>query len=170
MTSPAKFAHIGLLTEDIARMRDWYCEVLQASVLFENEQICFTTYDEEHHRVVFVKSPDYTAPDDNSRVLHHMAFTYASLDDLLATYERLRDIGIKPWWTINHGPTLSFYYRDPDGNNAELQIDSMPMDQARDFGKSDIFAANPIGIPFDAEELVAKRRAGASVAELVACG
>ena len=118
MTSPAKFAHIGLLTEDIARMRDWYCEVLQASVLFENEQICFTTYDEEHHRVVFVKSPDYTAPDDNSRVLHHMAFTYASLDDLLATYERLRDIGIKPWWTINHGPTLSFYYRDPDGNNA----------------------------------------------------
>ena len=36
---------------------------------------------------------------------------------------RLKDTGITPYWCINHGFTLSMYYRDPDQNQVELQVD-----------------------------------------------
>jgi hypothetical protein len=45
--------------------------------------------------------------------LHHMAFTFKSLGELLETFTRLKDGGIRPFWCINHGPTTSMYYRDP---------------------------------------------------------
>jgi hypothetical protein len=75
--------------------------------------------------------------------------------DLLATYQRLRSDGIEPYWCINHGPNLSFYYRDPDGNQIELQIDVFESTEAVNawYANSD-FAANPIGVKFDAEELI----------------
>ncbi len=170
MASPKKLAHLALATGDVARMRDWYCAVLEARVAFENEMLCFTTYDDEHHRVVFARPPGFEPKPDAPQRLHHFAFTYATLDELLSTYERLRDRGIRPWWTIHHGPTLSMYYRDPDGNNVELQIDVMSMREAADFIRSGAFAKNPIGIPFDADALLARHRAGESAAELVRYG
>jgi catechol-2,3-dioxygenase len=170
MASPKKLAHIALATSDLARMRDWYCSVLEARVVFENEMLCFTTYDDEHHRVVFAKLPGFEAKPGDTRHLHHFSFTYATLDELLATYERLRDEDIRPWWTIHHGPTLSMYYRDPEGNNVELQIDTMTMPQALEFIRGGAFAKNPIGIPFDPETLIARHRAGESTAELLRYG
>ena len=96
-----------------------------------------------------------------------MAFTYGSLDDLLFTYERLAEDGVKPVWPINHGATTSLYYEDPDANYVELQIDNFPSRAAVDeFLADGRFRVNPIGIDFDPEELLARRRAGASVAEL----
>jgi len=65
----------------------------------------------------------FIEPSAASAGLDHCAFTYASLDDLFATYARLRDIGIAPYWCINHVPTLSMYYQDPGGNQMTLQID-----------------------------------------------
>src|SRR3546814_9050284 len=56
--------------------------------------------------------------------VHHCSFTYATLADLMSTYERLRDKGIRPVFPINHGPTTSMYYADPDGNQIELQVDN----------------------------------------------
>ena len=38
-------------------------------------------------------------------------------------YKRLKQQDIVPWWCINHGPTTSMYYRDPDNNQIELQVD-----------------------------------------------
>lgn len=170
MASPKKLAHIALATSDLARMRDWYCSVLEARVVFENEMLCFTTYDDEHHRVVFAKPPGYETKPGDAQHLHHFSFTYTTLEELLATYERLRDEDIHPWWTIHHGPTLSMYYRDPDGNNIELQIDTMTMEQAGEFIRGETFAKNPIGIPFDPEALISRQRAGESTAELLRYG
>lgn len=170
MASPRKLAHVALATADVARMRDWYCTVLEARVAFENEMICFTSYDDEHHRVVFARLPGFDPAPDAPQRLHHLAFTYASLGDLLATYERLREGGIEPWWTIHHGPTLSMYYRDPDGNAVELQVDVMTMDQAAEFMRSGAFARNPIGIPFDPESLLARHRAGEGAGVLLRYG
>jgi catechol-2,3-dioxygenase len=53
--------------------------------------------------------------------LEHIAATYGSLGELLATYRRLATHRIEPYWSINHGPTISLYYKDPDGNRLELQ-------------------------------------------------
>ena len=167
MVSPVKLAHVALKTNNMAQAKTWYLTVLDAKVVFENEALCFTTYDDEHHRLVLAKVDGFE-PDAASAGLHHMSFTYANLDHLFDTYERLKGEGIAPVQCINHGPTLSMYYLDPMGNHVELQIDTMSMEAANKFIHSDVFEKNPIGIPFDPDVLNDKRKAGATVDELVA--
>jgi catechol-2,3-dioxygenase len=167
MVSPVKLAHIALKTRDIKASSDWYRNVLDADVVFENEMLCFLTYDDEHHRVVLAQDDGYE-PGGPSAGLHHVSFTYEKLDDLFDTFERLQALDIRPHWCINHGPTLSMYYLDPMGNQVELQIDSMPLEDAVDFVKSDTFRANPIGIEFNPEELNERRKAGESAESLMA--
>jgi catechol-2,3-dioxygenase len=41
----------------------------------------------------------------------------------------LKGAGITPFVSVNHGLTTSFYYRDPDGNGVELQIDNLEPSQ-----------------------------------------
>ena len=74
--------------------------------------------------------------------------------------------GVSPYWTINHGMTLSAYYRDPDGNQVETQFDAMSMEEADQFMAGPLFAANPIGINVDFEVLIKRYREGASVASI----
>jgi hypothetical protein len=91
----------------------------------------------------------------------HVAFTYGDLGDLLQTYRRLKTAGIEPYWCINHGPTISLYYKDPDGSRIELQVDTMPSSEAIDaWMRSGDFAANPIGIVFEPDELAARYESG----------
>jgi hypothetical protein len=52
-----------------------------------------------------------------------------------------------PYRPIRHGPTLSLYYRDPDGNQLEFQIDLLAPEAANDFLRGEAFKANPIGEP-----------------------
>jgi hypothetical protein len=88
--------------------------------------------------------------------------------DLLSTYVRLRDEGILPFRPINHGPTVSMYYHDPDGTGVELQVDAFPTkDAAAAYFDSDAFRDNPIGVLFDPEELVKAFEAGVPEEELM---
>ncbi|WP_439685526.1 hypothetical protein [Cupriavidus oxalaticus] len=87
------------------------------------------------------------------------------------TYKRLKAAGILPVWSINHGPTTSLYYRDPEGNDIELQVDNYTdLADCAGFFHTETFANEPIGIEFDADALVAMWEAGASDAELCALG
>jgi hypothetical protein len=53
------------------------------------------------------------------------------------------------------------YYADPDGNQMELQVDAFDSaDAANAFMNGPGFAANPIGVEYDPEEILAKIRAG----------
>ena len=99
----------------------------------------------------------------------HIAFTYADLGDLLQTYRRLKAAGIEPYWCINHGPTVSMYFKDPDGSRIELSVDTMPSSEAIDaWMRSGEFAANPIGVVFDPDELAARYEAGEPLEKLTA--
>ena len=99
----------------------------------------------------------------------HVAFTYGDLGDLLHTYRRLKAAGIVPYWCINHGPTVSLYYKDPDGSGVELQVDTMPSIEAIEaWMRSGEFAANPIGVVFDPEEILRRYEAGESIETLTA--
>ena len=69
---------------------------------------------------------------------------------------------------IHHGGTLSSYYRDPDGNQIELQVDAMSMEDTDGFMRSPLFAANPIGINVDFDDLIARYKSGASEAAILA--
>ena len=96
-----------------------------------------------------------------------MAYGYASLEELLLTYERLQAVGIVPWWPVNHGMTTSLYYRDPDGHGVELQVDNFATEKEGDaFIQSEAFRRNPVGVSMDPDDLLARLRAGVPVAEL----
>jgi len=165
--APAKFAHAVLRTTRFKEMVDWYRTVLCAKIVYENRFLAFMTYDDEHHRLAIAAFPGISERPPRAAGLDHLAYTYASLGDLVATYERLKAAGITPAVTINHGMTTSMYYRDPDGNKVELQIDNFEsMETMKEFFRSTSFEKNPIGVDFDPDELARRYHAGEPVAEL----
>lgn len=175
---PSKLAHVVYQTNRIKEMRDWYCTVLGAQVIYENDHFCFATYDDEHHRVAFLDFGPLTPRDTQTELrvkaseqpgLHHVAFTFASMREFLDNYVRLKERGIRPFFCVNHGPTTSMYYRDPDGNRIEMQIDNFATaKEGQDYLKTPAFDRNPVGNEYDPDQLVARFRAGVPVAELVA--
>ncbi len=166
--SPTLFAHFVVRTSNFEAMREWYRTVLNARIVHDDGRLCFLTYDDEHHRLALVNVPGLRKPADDSWGLNHLAYSYSSLKDLLTTYVRLRDQGITPFRPINHGPTVSMYYHDPDGTGIELQVDTFPTKQEAEawFGRDD-FKENPIGVLFDPEDLLRDYEAGVPEIELL---
>jgi catechol 2,3-dioxygenase-like lactoylglutathione lyase family enzyme len=165
VTARPKFAHVVLQTSQLPEMRDWYCAVLDAHVVYEGHGLCFITFDEEHHRVAFMGSPVQLAPrNPGAAGMHHTAYTFDALDDLLGRYRALKDKGIEPKVPIQHGVTTSLYYQDPDGNFVELQIDNFATpDEATDYMLGAEYANNPVGVAFDPELMLEALRAGQPV-------
>jgi catechol-2,3-dioxygenase len=171
VAKPTKLAHFVLRTTRYDELRAWYQLVLQATVQLENPMLCFLTYDDEHHRLAIVNLPGLVPRPRASDGVDHIAFTYASLGDLLHTYARLKREGITPYWCINHGPTTSLYYRDPDGNQIELQIDNYPdVESLNAWMRSGALQANPIGVDFDPDVLLARFERGDPLSELILQG
>lgn len=167
IVSPVRFAHVVLRTSRFQELVAWYKLVLNATAAFEDDHIAFIAYDEEHHRVAFLNIPDLAPQPNGIAGVHHVAFTYASLGDLLGNYERLRELGIAPAWSVNHGPTTSLYYVDPDGNQIEFQVDNFAtVEEAGEFFFTDAFAVNPIGVDVDPEDLLRRLRSGEDEASL----
>jgi catechol 2,3-dioxygenase-like lactoylglutathione lyase family enzyme len=169
--SPTKFAHFVVRTtpECFEEMVQWYRNLLNAEIVFQNPFSCFMTYDSEHHRVAIIAIPGLVERPDNAVGVDHVAFTFANIGDLLFTYERLAAQGITPAMPMHHGPTLSMYYQDPQKNQVELQIDVFETaDETDAFLKSEAFARNPIGVMFDPAELSKRHREGVPEAELIA--
>lgn len=169
--APAKLAHFVLRTPNFDAMSGWYQTVLGAKAVFENGFLCFMTYDDEHHRVALINTPDAPQRDATSAGVDHIAFTFEDLGGLLGTYTRLKSKDIEPYWSINHGPTTSLYYRDPDGNQIELQVDNFTtMEEANAFVGSSAFQENPIGVEFDPERLLERYENGDPIEALIAQG
>jgi catechol-2,3-dioxygenase len=166
---PQKLAHVVRRTSRFDEMVRWYCTVLGAEVVHGDAMLAFLTYDDEHHRIAIASIPGLEDQPAMAAGTDHIAFTYGDLGDLLQTYGRLKAEGIEPFWCINHGPTISMYFKDPDANRVELQVDTLPTAEAIDtWMRSGDFAQNPIGIVFDPEDLVARYEAGEPMATLIA--
>ncbi len=164
--APVKFGHVVLRTGNMPRLRDWYLCVLSARVSYQNEQVSFLTYDDEHHRVGIVQFPDIAAGSGLNTGLEHLSFTYRDLGALLATYQRLKGSAIEPFWSINHGPTISLYYRDPDGNKVELQVDVFATTEATNAFLERNYPENFMGIIFDPEQMIRDYEHGMPLEEL----
>ena len=165
--SPIKLAHVVFRTSRFAEMVAWYKRVLNATPAFESDSIAFLAYDDEHHRIAFIAVPGLTEQPAGQAGVHHVAFTYENLETLLENYERLKEMGVEPIWPVNHGPTTSLYYADPDGNQLEFQVDNYDsVEEAGAFFFTEAFATNPIGVDVDPAELNARLRAGEDQAAL----
>lgn len=172
MAKPTKFAHVVYMTRRFDEMIDWYRNVFEAEIVYRNPALAFLTYDDEHHRFAFANldllKPGGGSKDDRGQIgVNHVAYTFSGLPDLLATYDRLKKAGITPYWPVHHGPTLSLYYADPDGNRMEFQVDCCTADEAKTLMASDAYEANPIGVSFDPEILLARFEQGEEAGALL---
>ncbi|KAL7620175.1 hypothetical protein AAE478_009168 [Parahypoxylon ruwenzoriense] len=165
--SPSRMAHVVLRTPRHKPMTAFYTAFLGGNVVLETPAITFLTYDDEHHRIAIVAVPGCSDKIRNSAGLEHIAFTFDNLTDLTTAYLQRKARGILPVWCTNHGPTTSIYYQDPDGNMIETQVDNFDTnEEATAYMRGPECAENPIGVDFDAEDLVKRLRSGEPEAEI----
>ena len=166
--SPRKLAHVVLNTgSNFDAMVRWYCTVLGAKVVFNAGRLIFLSYDDEHHRIAIAASENLAERPRRAVGLDHIAFTYEDIEALLTTYARLKQAGILPFCCVNHGPTTSLYYYDPDQNRIELQVDNFADMTEATALMQEQFSINPVGVEFDPEEMLARLHSGANPDELV---
>ncbi|MEM9621029.1 MAG: VOC family protein [Pseudomonadota bacterium] len=166
-----RMAHYVLRVSDLQQSIDWYSLVLGMQTVHRNPMICFMSYDDEHHRMALVQSGVSETAPQGAPGLDHVAFTLTSLEELLATFKRLKAAGVVPVWPINHGLTTSLYYADPDGHRVEFQVENLATAEALQvYMHSDAFAENPIGVEFDPDKLLARYEQGDPLEELLKQG
>lgn len=172
--------HIGLTTGRFEEMVNWYKNVLgMESVHYSKNpagnigievKSLWITNDEANHRIAIIGIPGLSNDENRSKHsrIQHMAFEYDTLDDLLDTYVRLSEVGIKPYVTADQGVSIAFYYDDPDGNTIELTMDTFgDWNESKDFMKnSPIFAEKPMGKYVDVEKILTARDQGLSANEI----
>jgi catechol 2,3-dioxygenase len=166
------FHHANLKTTRLDEMVEWYGNTVGTTPVFKWPGGAFLSNDGANHRIALITSPAIVDTDDADKVtragIHHLAFEYGSLDDLLDTYRRLSEDGVRPHFTVDHGMTTSFYYLDPDGNSVELQADNFgDWSKSKEFMRSSpSFEADPIGVQVDPEQMIRAREEGESVEEV----
>jgi catechol 2,3-dioxygenase len=147
-----------------------YALVIGARVTFQRHDVALLTNDAGNRRIGIRANPEYEATPNPSREIgmHHSAFEYRSLDELLLTWVRLEREGVSPAYCLDHGMTTSFYYRGPDGNHVELQADNWgDWSESTVFMREDPrFHEDPIGKPIDPAKLREARRVGLSPWEI----
>jgi catechol 2,3-dioxygenase len=173
--------HFGLKTSNLDAMVDWYGKVLGMKPNHRTHaasgaqgdsrwRIAWVSNDLANHRISIMALPRLADDEQRSRHkgLHHIAFEYPTLDDLLATYARLKLLAIEPVCAADHGTTTSFYYEDPDHNSIELMVDNFADGElSSDFmRRSPDFANNPMGADVDPDQIYAARATGMSIAEI----
>jgi catechol-2,3-dioxygenase len=174
-----KLAHLILNTSDYEASKQWYLEVLEATIGVEttDHAACFLRTDDSHHRIGMFRvaeidgSPSMAFPgstDGRKGRVNHFAFEYPTLQELLEKYERLAGSAIVPKICFNHGPTMSMYYEDPNRNTVELYYDAKYSEEqiAAFYAGGDQYVLG--AIPFDPAETLKELRGGTTVAELIA--
>jgi catechol 2,3-dioxygenase len=167
MTAPTikpTLHHATFKTTRLQEMIDWYTKVVGINVNFQFPGGAWTSNDRANHRLAFLAVPGLR--EDGEKIfhsgLHHTAFEYGSLADLLSSYARLKTLGIEPDISVHHGLTTSLYYVDPDKNMVELQVDNFgDWDKSSEWMRTaPEFRANPIGTFFDPDLVLAAHQSG----------
>jgi catechol 2,3-dioxygenase len=159
-----KLHHVTFKTSRLDEMIAWYETVIGVKVQFRDKTAAWTTNDEANHRIAFLAVPGLSDDAQKTRHngMHHCAFEYDSFDDLMASFDRMRKADILPAFCLDHGITISLYYRDPEGNFVELQSDVFgDWAKSGEFMRTSAdFAANPIGTFFDPARVYATLKSG----------
>ena len=109
--------HVGIFARDVAKMLDFYTNVLGLTVTDEmGERGAFLSARpaEEHHEIAIIQS------DDQKTDAGQVSFPVATLEDLKTLYHRVKDYGCPFDRVVSHGIAFGAYFRDPEGNRLEI--------------------------------------------------
>ena len=169
MIKPA-LHHVTFKTTRLQEMVAWYATVIGAEVMFQDANAAWLTNDGANHRIAFLAVPGLSDDPDKVRHtgMHHSAFEYETFADLINSFDRLRQTKIEPAFCLDHGMTISIYYKDPEGNFVELQCDTYAdwKKSSEWIRTSPDFKANPIGTFFDPARVLERFKSGADFMQL----
>ena len=176
-----RFGEIVLKTTQYEALKSWYSHVLDTVPMFESErreqsapgtmrQMCLIRSYSEFPFTETLAIFDFAGlsqTDPTVAGMDHFQMQFGSIDDLFDRYETLAAHGIMPTRSANHGPSTSFYYRDPDGNRVELSVKNYATEaETLAFMQTEAFRRNPAGIDVDPAEYIARYRRGVPLEEL----
>ena len=121
MVVKPKLHHVTIKTSQLQEMVDWSSAEVGLTVKFQDAHHARMSNDAANHRVAFLSVPGLGEdPRQTSRTgmhhtgMHHSAFEYDSFADLIASYRRVKELGMVPAFSLDHGVAISIYDQDPD--------------------------------------------------------
>ena len=173
-----QLGEIVLRTSRYDTLRSWYAVLLGCAPYFERRSasagaaplselqrasdstLCFFRLHHDHPFVqvlAIFDVPGTRAAASGDPGLHHMQLRVAGVDGLSRLFLELRLSGVLPFRCVDHGPGISYYYRDPDGNVVELCATNFERSQDYlDCLASPAFQADPSGRAVDPDEIAAR--------------
>jgi len=126
--------HVTMKTSHLDEMIKWYVLVVGTQVQFRNQTVAWTTNDGANHRIAFLAVPGLSDDADKVRHngMHHCAFEYSSFAELMSTFDRLRQAGVEPAFCLDHGMTMSLYYKDPEVTSLNCKATTFPIGSFRE--------------------------------------
>jgi catechol-2,3-dioxygenase len=113
--------HVGIHTEDLMTMRDFYTRVMGLQIADENldRGIVFLSAnpEDEHHEFVLAKGRDVP---QGAKVVQQISFKVKSPEDLRDYHRRLQAESARIERFVSHGNALGLYFFDPEGNRIEV--------------------------------------------------
>ena len=143
--SALAFSHMGFYVTDLARMTQFYTEVMGFTQTDEGNlgtvQLVFLSRDpSEHHQVVLATG----RPEGLSfNLINQLSFRVRDLATLRSVHNHaLTFDGVHDMQCATHGNAVSIYFRDPEGNRIEVFLDTpwyceQPLREAIDIHQSD---------------------------------
>lgn len=144
--------HVGIHTENLMKMRDFYTRVIGLEITDEDlgRGIVFMSANPEyeHHEFALMKGRDVPP---GGALINQISFKVKSLDALKELHRRLQEEKMQIDRFVSHGISLGLYFYDPEGNRVEL------------YYKTGFKVPQPLSEPVDIEasneELLATARA-----------
>lgn len=112
-------------------MVKWYGTLLGGTVTSGEEIPADLLARDDCDTVVIAKRTDLAQEEGPVRTgVFHVAWSYASIAELMQMYRHGLKNGIEPQSTLNTGILLQIYYTDPEGNGVEFQVDAHDTSEA----------------------------------------
>ena len=122
MAETTGLGHVGIYTQDLMKMRDFYTRVIGLTVAdedLEGRGMCFLSSDPvaEHHEFVLMKGRKSS---EDTQLIQQISFKVPSIQDLREYKKKLEEENLKIDRIVSHGNAFGMYFFDPEDNRVEL--------------------------------------------------